>query len=142
MVTAKDLFAERNPGAVIFAREKAEGVVLLAVSPRRLVFDITGTIPSEHIVGVLAEARAAGALTRDDFSALVDMTGFTGAIDWKIISKISEVMPKGESSNKNAYIVRNTMFAMLAKINMVLFPKTQHATFSTAAEARKWLGWE
>lgn len=142
VVTAEELFAAKNPGAAIFARVRAEGAVLLAVSPKRLVFEMTGTIPSEYFVEVLADARAAGLLLSDDFSALADMTGFTGTIDWKVIPKISDVMPKGDSTNKNAYIVRNTMFAVLTKINMVLFPKTQHRTFSTVAEARAWLGWE
>jgi hypothetical protein len=142
VVTAEEIFAEKNPGAAIFARQRAEGHVLLAVSPKRLVFEMSGTIPSEYFVEVLADARAAGLLRSDDFSALADMTNFTGAIDWKIIPQISEIMPKGDSTNKNAYIVRNAMFAILAKINMVLFPKTQHRTFSTVADARAWLGWE
>lgn len=141
MVAAEDSFAAANPGAAIFARRRAEGAVLLAVSPGRLVFEMTGTIPCDYFVEVLADARAAGLLTCDAFSALIDMTGFSGAIDWKVLPKISEVMPKGDSVNKNAYIVRNTMFAVLAKINMVLFPKTLHRTFSTAEEARAWLGW-
>lgn len=138
----KDRFAEANPGAAIFAKVRAEGAVLLAVSPGRLVMDISGTIQSEYILEVLAEARAAGLFVSDAFSALVDLTTFTGAINWNVIPKISEIMPKGDSNNKNAYIVRNMMFAVLAKINMVLFPKTQHRTFSTIAEARAWLGWE
>ena len=142
MATAEEIFAERNPGAAIFARVRADGAVLLAVSPGRLVFEMTGTIPCDYFVDVLADARAAGLLTCDAFSALVDMTSFTGVIDWKVIPKISDVMPKGDSTNKNAYIVRNTMFTVLTKINAVIFPKTQHRTFSTEGEARMWLGWE
>jgi len=142
MSTAKEVFADRYPGAAIFARLRAEGAVLCAVSPKRLMLEMTGTIPTEYLIDVLAESRAAGHLATDDFFALVDMTDFTGVLDWQVIPKISEVMPKGDSVNKNAYIVRNTMFAVLAKINMVLFPKTQHRTFATAAEARAWLGWE
>jgi len=142
MDTAEEIFAERNPGAAIFARDRAEGTVLLAVSPGRLVFKMTGTIPCDYFVEVLADARDAGLFTSDAFSALVDMTNFTGVIDWKVIPKISDVMPKGDSTNKNAYIVRNTMFTVLTKINAVIFPKTQHRTFSTEAEARAWLGWE
>jgi hypothetical protein len=142
VVAAEDVFVKNNPGAAIFVRDRAEGAVLLAVSPGRLVFEMTGTIPCDYFVEVLADARAAGLLTSDAFSALADMTDFTGVIDWKVIPKISEIMPKGDSANKNAYIVRNTMFAVLTKINAVLFPKTQHRTFSTAGEARAWLGWE
>jgi hypothetical protein len=114
---------------------------MLAVSPRRLVIRMAGAFHSEHIIGVLQDAGAAGILTSDDFCALVDMTDFTGVIDWEVIPQITEVMPKGDSRNKNAYIVRNDMFTALAKINAVLFPQTEHATFLTENEARAWLGW-
>lgn len=143
METAKRDFAERNPGTTIFTREDADGAILLAVSPRRLVIRMIGAFHTEHIIGVLADARAAGMIGSDDFSALVDMTGFTGVIDWSVIPEISEVMPRGENrTNKNAYVVRNDLFAMLAKINVALFPDTQHATFMSEKEARAWLGWE
>jgi hypothetical protein len=142
MTTAKEDFAARNPGARIFARQEADGGIMLAVSPRRLVFCMAGAFHSEHIIGILQDAGAAGILTSDDFCALVDMTAFTGVINWEVIPQITEVMPKGNSLNKNAYIVRNDMFAKLAKINGALFPNTQHATFMTEKEARTWLGWD
>lgn len=143
MTTANEDFAARNPGATIFTREEPDGSIMLAVSPRRLVFCMTGAFHSDHIIGVLADARATGLVDTDDFSALVDMTGFIGVIDWSVIPEISEVMPKGENrTNKNAYIVRNDMFAKLAKINGALFPNTEHATFMTEKEARAWLGWD
>ncbi len=143
MKAAKELFARQNPDATIFVREEGEGGIMLAVSPRRLVFRMVEAFHSQHIVGVLADARAAGLLNTDEFSALVDMTKFTGVIDWSVLPQISEVMPKGHcTTNKNAYLVRNDMFAMLAKINIALFPDTQHATFMSEKEARAWLGWD
>lgn len=143
MPTDKKTFAEKYPGAEIFLRERTGGAVLLAVAPLRMAISIEGTIQSEDIVNVLKDAREAGLFKDDNFSALVDMTNFTGVIDWRKIPEISEVMPKGETrTNKNAYVVRNDFFAMLAKINAVLFPKTLHATFKTEEEARLWLGWK
>lgn len=143
MKAAKEIFAKQNPGATIFVREEGEGGIMLAVSPRRLVFRMVEAFHSEHIPGVLADARAAGLLDTDEFSALVDMTKFTGVIDWSVIPQISEVMPKGQCrTNKNAYLVRDDMFAMLAKINIALFPDTLHATFMSEKEARSWLGWD
>jgi len=142
METVQRTFAGKNPEAAIYTRKEADGIVLLAASPHRLVLYVRGAIGTEHIVGALREARAGGHFQNDDFSALVDMRDFTGVIDWRIIPQISEVMPKGDSrTNRNAYLVRNALFAMLAKINAVLFPKTQHATFDREEDARHWLGW-
>lgn len=139
----QEAFAQKNPGATIFAHGENGGVIMLAVSPRRLVFHIEGNLGSEHIIGVLQEARAAGLLERDDFSALVEMRDFTGVIDWKVIPQVSEVMPKGSNrENRNAYVVRNVFFDMLTKVNAVLFPDTKHQTFRTEEEARAWLGWD
>jgi hypothetical protein len=87
--------------------------------------------------------RAAGHLVSDQFNALIDLTEFTGVIDWDEIRKISEVMPKGASrTNKNAYLVHDTFLAMVAKITSVLFPQTECAAFTTENEARAWLGWD
>jgi hypothetical protein len=141
--TTREEFAAKHPGAAILVHENPDGAVMLAVAPQRLVFTVEGTITSDHIVGVLRDAREAGLLPNDEFSALADFSNFAGVFDWKIIPQISEVMPKGDSvTNKNAYVVRNTMFMILAKINAALFPKTQHAAFTTETEARAWLGWE
>ncbi|GAA0549958.1 hypothetical protein FHS83_001186 [Rhizomicrobium palustre] len=125
-----------------FCRSFPEGMISLEVQPCRLIFRIQGALHSEHIVGIIGEARAAGLLQEDHFSALVDMRDFTGVIDWKVIPKINDVMPKGDyCGNKNAYIVRDEFFAMLAKVNVALFPNTEHATFHNEEEAVKWLGW-
>jgi hypothetical protein len=141
--TTREEFTAHHPGAEIIVHEDRDGVVMLAVAPHRLIFTIEGTISSDHIVGVLRDASAAGLLPNDEFSALADFSNFTGVFDWTIIRQISEVMPKGNSrTNRNAYVVRNTMFMILAKVNAALFPSTQHAAFKTEAEARAWLGWE
>ena len=143
MEHALKAFAANNPGAAVFARGSAANHIMLAVSPHRLVFAIKGAIDSEHLIAILCEVRAAGQVTSDDFSALIDLTGFTGAIDWDEIKKISTVMPQGDSrTNKNAYVVHNSFLAMVAKISAALFPKTECAAFSTVKEARKWLGWD
>ena len=143
MDQAQKVFAANNPGAAVFSRGTAAAHILLAVSPHRLVFAIKGAINSEHLIAILCEVRAAGQVTSDDFSALIDLTGFTGAIDWDEIKKISTIMPAGDSrTNRNAYVVHDSFLAMVAKITAVLFPKTECAAFSTVKEARKWLGWD
>jgi hypothetical protein len=138
-----EAFARKYPGAVVFTHGRKGASVMLAVAPHRLVLKIDGTIQSENVVGLLKDMRAAGHLASDDFNALIDLTAFTGVIDWDEIKKISDVMPKGASrTNKNAYLVHDTFLAMVAKITSALFPQTECAAFTTEKEARAWLGWE
>lgn len=136
-------FAAENPAAKIFMRERPGGAVFLALSPGRVVLVAQGAIASEHIVGVLRDARPTEILGSDAFCALIDVRGFNGAVDWKDIQEIPEIMPKGDSStNKNAYVVRNHFVGMAAKITAALFAKTECKSFLSEAEARAWLGWE
>jgi hypothetical protein len=138
-----DSFAAKYSGAATFQRCTPNGGVALAVRPHQLVLKIFGTIYSEHLITVLKEMRSAGHLQSDDFCALIDLTGFTGNIDWDEVKKIGSVMPEGQSrSNKNAYLVRDTYLAMIAKITAVLFPHTECQAFTNEADARQWLGWE
>lgn len=142
METAAKLLAESNPGAAIFTRGSSAGYVVLAVLPRRLHFRVKGELNTEYVVGLLREAAVAGLIPSDDFSALVDLTDFNGAIDWDEIKKITDIMPKGTSRNKNAYIAPSAYQAMVAKITAVLFPQTDCAAFASEAEARAWLDWD
>jgi hypothetical protein len=141
--TTQEAFEADHPGAAIFARETDDGAILLAAWPDRLVVAMQGAIHSSHLIEALREMRAAGLPATDEFTALIDISTFTGEIDWRDIWEVREVMPKGDSrTNKNAYVVRNPLFALVAKITSVLFPQTQNAAFPTQAEARQWLGWE
>ncbi len=143
MGTAQDDFAASHPGAAIFARETDDGAIMLAAWPDRLVVAMRGAIHSNCLIEALREMRAAGLPATDEFTALIDISTFSGEIDWNDIREIREIMPKGDSrTNKNAYVVRNPLFALIAKITSVLFPQTQNAAFPTQAEARLWLGWD
>ena len=141
--TPQQAFAAANAGAAIFMRQRATGLVLLAVSPGRVVLTIAGAIASEHIVGVLRDADIAARLGSDTFRALIDISDFSGTIDWRDIQEIGAVMPKGDSrTNRNAYVVRNPLWLAVAKITAAFFRQTECAAFPSAAEARAWLGWE
>lgn len=103
---------------------------------------VIGAIPSGVLIGALLDTRAAGHFVSDAFSALIDLSRFTGAIDWEEIKQIGGIMPKGDcTTNKNAYVVRDEYLAMVAKITGALFPHTECASFRCDAEARTWLGW-
>lgn len=136
-------FTQDHSDAQVFVQGVKGARILLAVGPRRLHFVFEGEAEGRQIIAALNAAKAAGVLVSDDFSALVDMIPFTGALDWRTIPEISEVMPKGTTTtNKNAYIVRDDITAALTKINSALFSKTEHRAFATEAEARAWLGWD
>lgn len=141
--TTPEEFIANHPGATIVMRDKATGLAILAVSPGRVALTVTGTISSEHIVGVLQDANIAERLGSDQFNALIDLSAYTGAVDWKDIQQIKEIMPKGDShTNKNAYVVRNALYMMVAKITAAFFAHTECAAFLSEKEARAWLGWE
>jgi hypothetical protein len=131
------------PGARRFAEGRAGARVLLAAEPRRLHVVFDGDVEGAHLIGALSQARAAGLPAGDDFSALIDMTGFTGVLDWQAVAQVRDVMPKGGSTtNKNAYVVNNEITAALAKVNAALFAQTEHKAFLTMGEALAWLGWK
>ncbi len=136
-------FAEKYPGAAIFGREADDGSVLVAAWPDRLVVRMAGAIHSTKLIEALQDMRAAGFPASDAFSALIDLSTFTGEVDWQDIRQVKEIMPKGDSmTNKNAYIVRNRIFALTAKITSALFSQTEHVAFNTEKEALAWLGWD
>jgi hypothetical protein len=139
---APERFRAANAGAAVFIRQKSGGHAMLAVAPRRIVLTVAGSIGSEHIVGVLRDAEVAARLGSDAFHALINLADYSASVDWQDIQAIREVMPKGASrSNKNAYVVRNSFYAMVAKITGVMFPQTECAAFTRESEARAWLGW-
>lgn len=140
---ALNAFSGKHAGMTILVCGGIGARVMLAASAKRLVMRLEGEVETPLIIHVLHDARIAGYPASDDFSAMVDVTSFTGVLDWSVIPQISEVMPKGETTtNRIAYVVRDAVIAKLAKVNATLFPLTQHATFATESEARGWLGWD
>lgn len=143
MEIAQESFAAGHHGAAIFVREVDDGAIRVAAWPDHLVVVMVGAIHSKYLIEALQDMRVAGLPASDAFTALIDISAFTGEVDWRDIREVREVMPKGDSrTNKNAYVVRNPLFALVAKITAALFSQTQNAAFPTQAEARLWLGWD
>lgn len=129
--------------ARIFVQGYKAAYALVAVWEHRLYLVFEGEVAGHHILGVLQEAVKAGLLPDDNFSVLVNMMTFTGALDWAQMAKISDVMPTGTcTTNKNAYVVRDVITASLTKINATRFPRTQHHAFHDETKALAWLGWD
>ena len=143
MTTSDEAFVAKYPGAAVFRQHSKAGTVLLAANDQRMVLVAKGPVGSDHLTEVLRQMRAAGYPKNDAFSALIDLTEFTGTIDWDEIKKVREIMPAGASrTNRNAYVVHDNFLAMIAKITAAMFPQTTCAAFTTEAEARAWLGWD
>jgi hypothetical protein len=137
-----DEITKAHPDARIFIRGEVGARAILAVQPKRLHLVLDGELAKEDFLGVLIDARAGNLPPDDDFSALVDITNLTSAFDWQAVAEVREIMPKGSSTtNKNAYVVRDTITAALTKIYSMLFSKTEHRAFSTTEAAMRWLGW-
>ena len=135
-------FAAAHPAARLFVRGAADGRAILAAEPKRLHLVLEGEVSREDFLGVLIEARACDLPSSDDFHTLVDISRLTSALDWQAVAQVGEIMPKGDTAtNKNAYVVRDSITAALTKVYSMLFAKTEHRAFTSADEAMRWLGW-
>lgn len=138
----KERFTAANPQAQIFWRQHHGGAVFLALAPGRLMLVLDGPIASDQFVAMLRDAKPGDILGSDVFHALIDLRSFSGVVDWKDISEIRNVMPKGGSrTNRNAYLVRNQYLAMAATITAAFFSQTECKAFLKEEDARAWLGW-
>ncbi|MGA2051723.1 MAG: hypothetical protein ABSH19_00285 [Opitutales bacterium] len=86
-------------------------------------------------------AQDAGWL-QPNMRTLVDLTRFTGVIDWPAIHAIKRMAPWGTDPGpapRTAYLVRDTLTGMVVKVLSLLFPRSRHRLFLNEAEALAWL---
>ena len=108
-------FAEAGAEGIVIARGAPGARFMMKVTPARLYVLADGEPDGKCLIEVLAEAIASGKLK--SHSTLVDLTRFTGIVDWDAISTMREMTPLGmESVSSVAYIVRDNLFAKLLKI--------------------------
>ena len=111
---------------------------MVKLTPKRLYVLADGEPPGKILIATFAAAVATGALISR--STLIDLTGFTGSVDWDAVRTLRDMTPRGiESTSSVAYVVRNKLFVKLIKIAMTLFPKVRHQAFTSRAEAVAWL---
>lgn len=124
-----DVFAQGAPGAR----------VLLKVTAKRIYVLVDGEPAGKCISGVFADAIQAGKI-KHSLSALVDLTIFTGTVDWDHVAAVSKMAPWGKDGACNvAYIVRDNLFHNLIKIAATMFPQTRQQSFLDRGEAEAWL---
>ena len=132
-------FVRAGADGDVFAQGAPEARVLLKVAPHRVYVLVDGEPAGKCISGVFADAIRAGKIKRI-LSALVDLTVFTGSVDWDHIAAVSKMAPWGEDGRCDvAYVVRDNLFHNLIKIAAAMFPATRQQAFLDRAEAEAWL---
>jgi len=131
-------FAEAGGEGIVITRGPPGARFMMKLTPTRLYVLADGEPEGKCLIEVLAEAVASGKLK--SHSTLVDLTRFTGTVDWNAVTTMRGMTPWGmESASSVAYLVRDNLFAKLLKIPTVMFPKIRHKAFISRAEAIAWL---
>ena len=132
------------PAAVstrVFARSNGANRVTLTIEGDFLRVDVGGDALDNSIVDCFREAIADGAV-RPNMVTLVDLSDFSGGVEWPAIHAIAELIPWGSEigrASRVAYVTKSAWFAALLKVVSVLFPKSQHRQFSGVNHAIQWL---
>ena len=124
-----DVFSQGAPGAR----------VLLKVTPKRVYVLVDGEPAGKSLSGVFGDAIRAGKI-KHSLSALVDLTIFTGSVDWDHVVAVSKMAEWGKNETSHvAYIVRDNIFHNLIKIAATMFPSTRQQSFLDRGDAEAWL---
>ncbi|GAB2175178.1 STAS/SEC14 domain-containing protein [Dongia sp. agr-C8] len=135
--------ADSNSTAAVrvFTRSNGGNRATLSIDGNFLRVDVAGEALDESIVDCFREAIAAGAV-RANMVTLVDLSNFTGGVEWPAIHAIADLIPWGSEAGRPsrvAYVTKSAWFSALLKLVSVLFPKSQHRQFSGVHNAIQWL---
>jgi hypothetical protein len=125
----------------VFARASGVNRVTVSITGDLMRVDVAGETLDHSIVDCFREAIAAG-VVRPNMVCLVDLSNFTGGVDWAAIHAIAELVPWGSESDRpsrTAYVTKSAWFSAMLKLASVLFPKSQHRQFSGVQKALQWL---
>ncbi len=117
------------------------GGVFLKIRGHILWVVVDGEASGEDLTNCFTKALDAGWLMLS-MPALIDVTRFTGAVDWAAIRAVSEMAAWGRSRSHElrvAYLVRDDGFGALVKIVSALFPWSEHRAFVDLPDALGWL---
>ena len=119
----------------------AEGGVFLRRKDSVLWILVEKEASAADLMTCLKQALQAGWM-KLSMPTLVDLTRFTGAVDWGTIRMISKMARWGSDASevsRVAYLVRDGQFNALVKIVSALFPLSSHRPFSNPEHALTWL---
>jgi len=106
-----------------------------------LVFDVVGA-------ATVAQARQALTIGLREgwmctaMPTLVDISRFTGSIDWPQLRGISQMADWGAGERHTlpvAYVSRDGLFTMILKLVQAIFPQFRHRAFERRDAALDWL---
>lgn len=125
----------------VFVSSHGGNRVTIGITGDFMRIDVTGETLDHGIVDCFRQALAEGAM-RPNMLVLVDLSDFTGGIDWSSIHTIVDLAPWGSETgraSKVAYVNKSVWFSAMIKLTSVLFPKTEHRQFSGVHHALQWL---
>jgi hypothetical protein len=134
----RDAFFSDND---FIAARSAQGAVFLRRKDKILWILVEREARAEEILSCLKEALQCDWM-KLSMPTLVDLTRFTGAVDWSAIRTVSQMARWGTDSNevaRVAYLVRDGQFNAIVKIVAALFPLSAHRPFSNPEHALAWL---
>jgi len=129
------------PPVGAITRGTAENGVSLRVEDGLLQISIHGDPPAGGLVDCFREAFATGTVA-ESMPVLVDLTRFSGRVDWPSIRAIGDLTPWGHDRSRSprvAYLSDSPWFGALLKVAAALYPRTAHRRFDDASTARDWL---
>ncbi len=107
-----------------------------------LVIEVVGTPPSSHIHQAIQRGYAEGWI-KTSMPTLVDVSVFTGNIDWAAIKAISQMTDWGGKGSappsRVAYLSPDPFFALVVKAVSILFFRSTHRLFADRQTALAWL---
>jgi hypothetical protein len=130
-----------NDNEFISSRCAEGGGVFLRRKDNMLWILVEKEASASALVSCFKEALEAGWM-KLSMPTLVDLTRFTGAVDWGAIRAISKMARWGTDKSevsRVAYLVRDGQFNALVKIVSALFPLSSHRPFSNPEHALTWL---
>lgn len=130
-------FSDNN----FISASRPQGGVFLKCKDSILWILIDREASAEDLVTCFKLALEAGWM-KLSMPTLVDLTKFTGAVDWGAMRTISQMARWGSDRSdisRVAYLVRDGQFNALVKIVSVLFPLSSHRPFANSEHALTWL---
>ena len=118
-----------------------QGGVFLKIKDEILWVFVDKEASGEDLTSCFTRAMHDGWLDTS-MRTFVDLTTFTGAVDWASVRAVSEMAVWGSgrtSHSRVAYLVRDGQFGALVKIAAALFPLSAHRPFYDPGEAINWL---